>query len=243
MPVQEKSEIWNDPEHMPSNPATLLDAISVEAANVLAAAAEHKASCAPYILHDEAMSEILFHAEEVESRFAAWQTQIPQEWWPTPLSRDLVAQDIIDAGLLGDYCDMYPDISVCAMWNSFRTTRLRILSLIADYDWTDLKREKVLQIQVIADDILASVPFTLGSKSEPAGIYDTDFVYPSLPGQSVSMSHYQTAAAFGGVAVFVPLRVIFSFTRYLRGDQLQFAMEQLGRLGILYDVRKPTKGQ
>ncbi|KAL9591325.1 MAG: hypothetical protein Q9179_007837, partial [Wetmoreana sp. 5 TL-2023] len=237
MPVDGTLEIWDDPEQMPNNPATLLDGICLEAANVLAAAANNKSACEMHALYDETVSAILFRAEAVEAKFAAWPTHVPIEWWPIPLPRELIPREILVAGFHGDYCDMYPDTSVCATWNNFRTVRLRILCLIADYDSTESKFKTVLRIRAIADDILVSLPFMLGSKSEAAGMYDTDFVYPSCPGQSVSMSHYQTAAAFGGLTLYVPLTAIFAFTRYLRGDQIQFATQQLRRLGVLYDVR------
>ena len=241
MAVEEAPEIWDDPGEMPQNPATLLSSIYLEAANVLAFAAKYPAPPSSGLLHDEVVSDVLFSAEAVEAKFAAWKMQVPAEWWPTTLLRDSAPQEIIDAGFLGDSCDIYSDTSVCDMWNSFRTTRLRILCLIADYDLMDSMHSTVIQIQQTVDEIFASIPFMLGSKVEPAGMYDTEFVYPSLPGKSVSMSHYQKAAAFGGLTLFTPLITLFSFMRYLRGDQKQFALQQFRRLGCLYDVRMDVK--
>ncbi|KAL8970116.1 MAG: hypothetical protein Q9183_001673 [Haloplaca sp. 2 TL-2023] len=241
MAVEEVPEIWDDPGVMPQTPAILLNPIYLEAANVLAFAAENPAPPPAGLLHDEVVSNVLISAEAVEAKFAAWQMQVPAEWWPTTLSRDSVPQEIIDAGFLGDTCEIYSDTSVCDMWNSFRTTRLQILCLIADYDLTDSRHSIVMQIQQTVDDILASIPFMLGNKIKPAGMYDTVFVYPSLPGENVSMIHYQKAAAFGGLTLFAPLRTLFSFLRYLRGDQKQFALQQFRRLGCLYDVRMDAK--
>ncbi|KAL8870621.1 MAG: hypothetical protein Q9174_003376 [Haloplaca sp. 1 TL-2023] len=241
MAVEQVPEIWDDPGEMPKNPATLLTSICLEAANVLATAAKYPAIPSSGLLHDEVVSNMLFSAEAVEAKFAAWQMQVPAEWWPTTLSRDSAPQEIIDAGFLGDSCDIYSDTSVCDVWNSFRTTRLRVLSLIADYDLTDSRQSTVMQIQQTVDEIFASIPFMLGSKVEPAGMYETEFVYPSLPGENVSMIHYQKAAATGGLTLFTPLMTLFSFMRYLRGDQKQFALQQFRRLGCLYDVRMDAK--
>lgn len=239
MPVDETPEIWHDPEHMPHNPAIMLDAICVEAANVLAAAAEHTFCSESDVLRYGTSASIMNRAKAVEDRFAAWESRVPQEWWPTPLPREVVPQEIVDAGFHGDYCDVYSNTSVCATLNNFHSTRLRNLCLLASYDQTESKSKRILQIQRTVDDILVSIPYMLGSKSEAAGMYDTDFIYPALPGQSISMAHYQTAAAFGGLTLFGPLRTLFSFARFLRADQMQFAGQQFRRLGVLYDVRMP----
>ncbi|KAL9577402.1 MAG: hypothetical protein Q9212_006384 [Teloschistes hypoglaucus] len=242
MPVDETPEIWHDPEQMPHNPAIMLDAICVEAANVLAAAAEHTFCSESDELRYETSASIMNRANAIEDRCATWESRVPEEWWPTPLPREVVSQEIVDAGFHGDYCDVYSNTSVCATLNNFHSTRLRILCLLASYDdETESKSKRILQIQRTVDDILASIPYMLGSKSEAAGMYETDFVYPALPGQSISMVHYQTAAAFGGLTLFGPLRALFSFARFLRADQMQFAGQQFRRLGVLYDVRMPPQ--
>ncbi|KAL8637242.1 MAG: hypothetical protein Q9228_005466 [Teloschistes exilis] len=241
MPVDETPEIWHDPEQMPHNPAIMLDAICVEAANVLAAAAEPTFCSESEGLRYETTASILNRAKAVEDRFAAWESRVPEEWWPIPLPREVVPQEIVDAGFHGDYCDVYSNTSVCATLNNFRSTRLRTLCLLASYDQTESRSKRILQIQRTVDDILAAVPYMLGSKSEAAGMYETDFIYPCLPGQSISMAHYQTAAAFGGLTLFGPLRALFSFARFLRVDQMQFAGQQFRRLGVLYDVRMPPQ--
>lgn len=241
MPVDETPEIWHDPEQMPHNPAIMLDAICVEAANVLAAAAEPTFCSESEGLRHETTASILNRAKAVEDRFVAWESRVPEEWWPIPLPREVVPQEIVDAGFHGDYCDVYSNTSVCATLNNFRSTRLRTLCLLASYDQTESRSKRILEIQRTVDDILAAVPYMLGSKSEAAGMYETDFIYPCLPGQSISMAHYQTAAAFGGVTLFGPLGALFSFSRFLRVDQMQFTGQQLRRLGVLYDVRMPPQ--
>ncbi|KAL8664177.1 MAG: hypothetical protein Q9202_003255 [Teloschistes flavicans] len=241
MPVYETPEIWHDPEPMPQNPAIILDAICVEAANVLAAAVEDTFVFKSDVPRYETSTMIMSRAKAVDDRFALWESRVPEEWWPTPLPREDVPQEIVDAGFHGDYCHVYSNTSVCATLNSFRSARLRILCLLADNDQTGSRSKRILQIQRTVDDTLVSIPYMLGSKSEPAGMYDTDFVYPAPPGQSVSMAHYQNAAAFGGLTLFGPLRMLFSLARYLRADQIRFAGQQFKRLGVLYDMRMPLQ--
>ncbi|KAL8951179.1 MAG: hypothetical protein Q9222_002839 [Ikaeria aurantiellina] len=237
--VDESPEIWDDPADMPYNPATLLDFIGLEAANTLAAAVELISSSRVGEASDDGatLSSKLDRAKAVDAKFSLWPSHVPQEWSPASLPRKLIPQEIIDAGVHGDHCDIYTYISVCDAWNSWRTTRIRILALLGDYDQTGMKRGIVLHIQQLADDILASIPFLLGSKVEAADMYDNSFVYPCLPGQTVSASHYQSAAAFGGITLWVPLRAIVDFMHYMREDQIHFTMRQFRRLGTLYDAK------
>ncbi|KAI4168284.1 MAG: hypothetical protein LQ343_006521 [Gyalolechia ehrenbergii] len=240
MPVREASEIWQDPGQMPYNPATSLDAMRVQVANVLATAAQYASPGKVESLSDERRSKILSRAKAAISRYESWPSLVPQDWWPIPLQRSLIPQPIIDTGAHGDHCDLYPSVSVCETWLIWYTSRVRILSLIADLDQSESKQHAVLQMQQTADDIFAAVPYVLGSKSDPAGMYDTEFVYPCLPGDNVSLNHYRCAAAFGGLALWIPLRTLLENMRHLRNNQTQFSLEQITRLGRLYDVRMPS---
>lgn len=242
IPVQDASELWQDPEQMCYNPATLLDGMCLQAANVLAAAAQCASPDTVDSLNGNMRIDILFQAKKVNSRLATWLSLVPQDWWPVALERAVIPQEIVDAGLHGDYCHVYSDVSICDTWLSWRSTRLRIFALIADYDQTELKHDAVLQARQTTDDIFAAVPFMLGSKCMPANMFDTDFTYLCPPGKTVSVNHYHSAAAFGGLVLLAPLKTIMECTRHLRPDQVQFAGQQIRRLGKLYDVRMPDHG-
>ncbi|KAI4141195.1 MAG: hypothetical protein LQ341_003578, partial [Variospora aurantia] len=221
MHVQEVSEVWQDPEQLPSNPATLLDAMSLQAANVLAAAAKH-ANSKP---SDKVRSDLLLRARTVASRLEIWPSLVPQEWWPVSFARESIPQEIAEAGLHGDHCDMYHDTSVCDTWLTWRSTCLRVFALIADYEQGEAKSDAVLQLQQTVDDIFAAVPFMLGSKS-----------------QMVPLHHYHSAAAFGGLTLWPPLKTIMDHVRHLRSNQILFLGQQIKRIGTLYDVRNPDRG-
>ncbi|KAL8969551.1 MAG: hypothetical protein Q9197_004272 [Variospora fuerteventurae] len=238
MHVQEISEVWQDPEQLPSNPATLLDAMSLQAANVLAAAAKH-ANSKP---SDKVRSDLLLRARTVASRLEIWPSLVPQEWWPVPFARESIPQEIAEAGLHGDHCDMYHDTSVCDTWLTWRSTCLRVFALVADYEQGEAKSDAVLHLQQTVDDIFAAVPFMLGSKSMPADMFDTAFKYPCFPGQMVPLHHYHSAAAFGGLTLWPPLKTIMDHVRHLRSNQVLFLGQQIKRIGTLYDVRNPDRG-
>ncbi|CAL8584778.1 hypothetical protein XPA_010364 [Xanthoria parietina] len=239
MPVDNAPEIWEDPsEDMPYNPATSLDFIARDTANLAARAAEHGLPSDADSLDREIIhSDIFLEAKVLEARYAQWAEQVPTEWLPFSVSRDLLPHSIIEAGLNGDYCHIYTHTSVCTTWNDWRVQHIRILGLIADYGGTEAKNDAVLHIQRLTDDIHASVPFMLGDKVKPSQMHIMDYVYPSIPGQRVPASHYQSAAAFGGLALWVPLRAILEFGRYMRDDQIVFTIQQFHRVGRLYDVR------
>ncbi|KAI4177323.1 MAG: hypothetical protein LQ346_007697, partial [Caloplaca aetnensis] len=235
MPVQEVPELWQDPEQMPYNPATLLNGMRLQAANVLADASQWLSLNNSDDRSDERRTEILSRAKFVDSRLATWPSLMPRDCWPVPVERRVIPQEIIDAGLHGDHCDIYPDTTICDTWLMWHSTRLQLFGLIADVSEAELKHNAVRSCQQGANDIFAAVPFMLGSKTMPADMFDTGFKYPCLPGKTVSVDHYHSAAAFGGHLLFSPLTAILERTRHLRPDQAQFALQQIQRIGRLYD--------
>lgn len=238
LPIDDAPEIWDDPsEDMPYNPATSLDFIGRDTANLLARAAEHGLPSNADSSDREIHTNIFLEAKALDARYAQWAEQVPTEWLPFSVPRELIPQEIIDAGVNGDYCHIYSHTSVCSTWDTWRVQHIRVLSLIADYEETEAKNDAVLRIQRLADDIHASLPFMLGNKVKASEMHDMDFVYPSILGQSVPASHYQSAAAYGGLTLWVPMRAILDFARYMRGDQILFTIQQFQRIGRLYDVR------
>ncbi|KAL8769862.1 MAG: hypothetical protein Q9209_004300 [Squamulea sp. 1 TL-2023] len=239
MPVDSAPEIWDDPsEDMPYNPATSLDLLGRDAANLLALAADHGSPLNADPSDTKIHRDIYLQAKALDARYARWAEEVPAEWLPVSVPLELIPQEIIEAGVNGDHCDIYTYISVCSIWNTWRIRRIRVLGLVADYEALELRRDAVLQIQRLADGIHAALPFMLGNKVEPSQMYDMDFMYPSIPGQSVPASHYQSAAAFGGLVLWGPMRAVLDLRRYMRADQISFTIQQFHRIGRLYDVRK-----
>ncbi|KAL8991901.1 MAG: hypothetical protein Q9169_007549, partial [Polycauliona sp. 2 TL-2023] len=260
-PVDDTPSIWDDPPvSMPYNPATSLDFISKDAANLLARAASTTTTTPS---DPETQTDIFLEAKALDARYAQWAAEVPTEWLPFSLPRSSIPPEIISAGLNGEYCHIYTHTSVCSTWNSWRVTRMRILALIADYysspsssapssiyspptlspnAETETKAETeeettINQIRHLADDIHASIPYMLGNKLKPSDMHDTNFIYPSLPNLPVPASHYQSAAANAGLNLWVPMRAILDLRGYMRGDQISFTGEQFRRIARLYDVR------
>ncbi|KAL8668821.1 MAG: hypothetical protein Q9168_006564 [Polycauliona sp. 1 TL-2023] len=244
MPVDNSPEIWDDPPgEMPYNPATSLDFIGKDTANLVARAAQH--SLANLSDRDsEVHTDIYLEALALDARYAQWAAEVPIDWLPFSLPLASIPASIIAAGLNTSYCHIYTSISVSFTWNSYRVTRMRILSLIADYEppspSSTLNQKTTLShIQRLADDIHASLPYILGNKLEASDMHDTDFIYPCIPGRSVPESHYQSAAAQGGLTLWVPMQAILRLRRYIRGDQIAFTVRQFHRIARLYDMQNP----
>ena len=191
---------------MPQNPATRLDFLSIEVANLLADAIR----TAPKIIDssdDEAQSwnctsELLKRAQIADAGLAVWPESLPLNWLPIQVCRDSIPQEVIEAGMYGDNCEIYPDIMICSTWNDWRVARLKVLRLIAElrrtsiFDNSESAEQVIDQMQQLVDGICASVPYCLGNRTVPAPLYDAEIVYPGLKGRLNSKEHQKTAVSF-----------------------------------------------
>ncbi|KAI9759369.1 MAG: hypothetical protein M1835_000389 [Candelina submexicana] len=238
--IDTSSEVWQDFEQLPQNPATLLDDMSVEVANVLGTA-----SRTPQRIADVEEVETgppsptsgpLVRAIAAEARLASWPRAVPRNWIPIRIYRRHIHQEVIDAGLYSDYCEIFPDVVICSTWNSWRRIRLKNLSRIAQLDPESSGIQTVATMQQLADDICATIPFSLGSRTEITPFYDGAAIYPSIKGKSLPTDHARAAVAVGGWSLWSPLKEIINVHMYLRPGQREWVREQLFRLAKIYDV-------
>lgn len=94
------------------------------------------------------------------------------------------------------------------------------------------------KIQQLADDICASIPFTLGDKIKPGAMGDRRVQYPHAPGQEVPAGHYQMAPAMGGFWLLGPLQMLMGLKIGLRDGQKQWIGGQLRRIAHIYNIGK-----
>ena len=240
--VDVDSELWQDAsDPLPHNPATWLDSMYVDVANLLAAATRtsadivNRTQCETDTMNHT--SELLLRAELVDAKLATWPDMLPSNWNPIHVFTDTIPWDVVDAGLYGESCHVYPDIIVCSTWNDWRHTRLKVLALIARLGNNDSNVRAAHSIQQLTDDICASVPFILGSRVRTSAMYAVDTSYPCIEGQTVSRAHQQKAAALGGWALFVPLKETLQVEMYLRKGQSAWVRGQLLRLATVYNIR------
>ena len=226
------SAVWKDPDDMPHNPATILDLMSVEVANILAL--ERSMTMEEYLGSSaEGFSSLVEMAKAADRRLATWPDLIPAEWFPKRVRREAVPESVARAGIYGDGYDIYSDVLVCCTWNSWRSARLRLLALITKYEPDE---EALESIQVLADEVCGTFPFILGDRMEPTTMFSADIAYPSLEGQPVPLGHHQTAAGFGGWNLHTPFNKVLRLGMYLRQGQLAWLRNQGERLARVYHV-------
>lgn len=223
------------------SPAVSLDSLSVEVANVVATARNYSLKLSASSSNDTELASdkrrILLRAQAINARLLSWRKTVPSEWTPLRLSRHQTPTEIVNAGFYGDYCDIYPELPVCRIWNDWRARRLKVLLLIAKFDDGGPATIAILDIYQVIGDIFASVPFALGSKTEASTMYDTQIRYPCFPGQPVSSNHYRSAAAMAGACLHFPLTTALDAMPYLNKEQQIFIIAQLTRLLRCYDVK------
>ena len=256
-PIDTRSTIWSDDIALRHNPATLLDVRFTEVANVLALESSLLAyrygKALPVSLLSETaglvaldielrpksgfdeiswISHLISQAKTVDLNLAAWLETIPSSWLPNRIAGEFVPPTVREAGMYRD-CDIYPDILVATTWNEWRAARLKVLALIARYQSDD---QVLANIQLLADDICASLPFHLGDRTEMTPMYVARSVYPSAEGEPIPQGHHQNATAFGGWYIYAPLREITNVSMHLREGQLMWVLGQLKRLAKIHDV-------
>lgn len=236
---------------MPRNPATLLDLMSVEVAGLLADAVHTP----PKVIGsgddgDESLNRtdgLLERAQSIDACLASWPETLPLHWHPIRVFKDTIPQEVIDAGIYEGSCEIYPDIMICSTWNDWRVARLRILHLIAQLrlvsslDRGETGARIITEIEKLVNGICASIPFCLGSRTEPAPFYQADVVYPGLKGRLDSKEHEKTASAYGGWYLFRPFKESLQLGPYISESQQEWLHFQLLRLAKLYDI-DPASG-
>lgn len=230
--------VWQEPEDMPQNPATILNLMSVDVANVLAleASITSEDKFDPTAVTVSNLGEM---AKTADARLATWPNLIPAEWFPKMVPRAAVPESVARAGVYGDGVDIYPDVLVCCTWNFWRSARLRVLALIARYKPDE---GAITAIQELADGVCGTIPFILGDRTAPTAMFAADVAYPSLEGQAVPPGHHQLAAGFGGWYLTTPIHRVLDVGLYLREGQEVWSRRQAQRLGRIYDILHDKTG-
>ena len=248
LPVDTASGVWDEGlDNMPQNPATLLDLISVQVADLLADTAHTPLEVIDTIDEEDEKfvraDELLARAQAIDTRLKSWPEILPLHWYPVRVLKDSIPQEVIDAGIYGDSCEVYPDIMICTTWNDWRVARLKVLRLISNLcpvstiDSNKIRTQAISQIRELVDGICASIPFCLGSRTEPVPLYEAKVVYPRIKGQLDSKEHQKTASAYGGWYLFVPFKMTMELGEYISKGQQEWLRGQLYRLARMYDVK------
>ncbi|KAI1618997.1 hypothetical protein EDD37DRAFT_294274 [Exophiala viscosa] len=99
--------------------------------------AQHILQVAPSLLeslHPEATANVrrlLSAARSLLSSFEDWPSRIPDDWQPRTMNHQIDASELSSLDIYPGRIDVYPDLYVAAVWNTYRTTLLRLCDVIA----------------------------------------------------------------------------------------------------------------
>lgn len=207
---------------------------------------------------DSATSLMLIReAQVLDKEVACWPLEIPPSWHPKRLNIKEAPPAVTKAGIYDNHLDVYPNINICSRWNNWRLIRIKIHAFIAGLDAsgsnvfqplssveTRARTAPTIQprthnihvIRSLAEDICASLPFCLGSRTRSSPIYATDALYPTDTGEPATSAHQKAAIAWGGWLLLHPMQEILNNAMYLKPNLLAWLVSQMQRLADLYDV-------
>jgi hypothetical protein len=201
-------DVWADGGEMPHNPATRLDLLASELANlqVLASSLPSPRSRAsnPKVLsvksEDTSCSDTTFFVEnllekalDLDRRLNAWRSSTPESWEPVSIiAIDDIHPTIRAAGLYGSLCDVYSSLQAAGVYNTWRCTSISLLQIVAKCRQALLPGSvaalvipeyyATARIQSLVDGVCASVPYFLGNHLCPYKPDQvTDIEFPQFP--------------------------------------------------------------
>jgi len=196
---------------------------------------------------EQEVNDVLEYAISVDLLVAAWPKSLPEEWQSNPADAfDCPTNTSKAAFIYNDKKDVYIDLWIQSIWNQYRSARIKVQTIILDciawlntpyeHQWYWRAVYAKMITQEMGDDICASVPFALGTKTT-GGPGDRDGIeYPYAGSQKVSEEHRRAASALGGWHLLEPLRTSLR-TNCLRDGQRQWIMGQMQRIRRIYALQ------
>jgi hypothetical protein len=228
---------------VPQNAAARLTSVTINIADLRSSA--KSALQRPNTPESEyEVNNLLEYAISIDLLIAAWPDTLPEEWNSSPADGfDYPTKTSKAAFIYNDKKDVYIDLWVQSIWNQYRSARIKTQTIILDcIAWLDMPYEHQwywraiyakMITQEMADDICASVPFALGTKTS-GGPGDRDGnEFPYVGSQKVSEQHRRAASALGGWHLLEPMRTSMR-TSCLRDGQKEWIMDQMQRICRIY---------
>ena len=281
--------LWDDDGDMPTNPAIELDKLSATFGRLQQCVAQVASlqrlingldsSDPSYIAQavEDApeVSLILREASRLELQLLEWYKTMPLHWQPAFVNLSGVHPSIAKAGAYGDHCEVFIHIHVARVVNMYRCTRILVLQIM-DRCWQVLEAASLRlqnmsrayladEIQILVDEICATVPFHLGSRTMPSSPFDDwEMQYPCHPSTSdfngslfmtadaavtaarrTVKDHVRSAATMGGWFLLSVLLSVFKAVRPPRGSSSETPPQLALRKGqvqwILSQLRRIQK--
>ena len=218
--------------------ALQLDELDIALANICAAASR----VGKVDEDQEHAREVLSKAYKLDQRYRLWADAVPSDWIVRVSGLECIPPSVQRSGLYQDHCHVYQSIFVAHTFNTYRVSRIKLqeailicLTYLGDSATNTATRAAHATIQLMADDMCASVPYHLGDRVRFARIDDKTVEYPHPQGQSrADDEHIVGAAAMGGWSLAAQLSKILKLQTPLRDGQRQWIVGQLQRLVRVY---------
>lgn len=216
---------------------------------------------------EKEVNDLLEYAISIDLLVSAWSESVPGDWQWTPsdafdlpspplpksafvyTSSDTISLSPTPTLPVSRPPDVYLDLWVLSIWNQYRAARIKIQRIILDciaylgaaYDaqWYWRGVYATMTVQEMVDDVCASVPMALGSKTF-GGPSDRDGVeYPYLRAKGKqSGDHARAANAMGGWHLLDPLKAALRDSgTCLRDGQIEWMAGQMERIARIYGLQ------
>ena len=238
--VQNFGSVWQDHWLMSQGPAARLDRLAFELFQPrnLLCQIDHPS------LHQQRKedggnhSSVLSRAVVLREECSKWTQALPYRWRSIPVRRDEVNQSVKVAGIYGITCDVYANLSIANTRNWHRiigfgalqvlNTRFQASTQHPGSNFPSGELQNVIpQIQLMVDEICASVPYCAGDITKPTSpvledIVRFPFVHLDLPGISEprtfpkSIAQHEVQVASSGARLMH--RILTSTAKMMEGD-------------------------
>lgn len=187
---------------------------------------------------------ILASVNDIQNKLERWAESLPEDWrYDAATGFDCPTDTPRETFIYGDRVEVYQDQNLCSGWNDYRHDRITILSIklecIAHMDPASSQpfqqeSSTILHtIQTLVDDICATVPYHMGTKTSGGPFDLPQYEYPYIGTVKASALQRRAAAALGGWYLIEPLRFALGAPG-LRPGQREWMMAQIMRLARIY---------
>ena len=226
-------------EIMPCSTANRLTLVEGEVANLLSST-----RCLFDNGHPVVASQLIrltCSAMGVQKRLMDWVCGVPKEWIPKQAA-DKSPATISKFQAYSTRMDIYPDIWVVSILNTYRVLHITVQMVIATcskkmmYTAPDVVRYPdpiPITIQELVDDICASVPFCLGDRTKEE--LDEKIEYPCAEGSAIPEDHRQAAPNLSGWFLIGPIKGCL-MVEGLQEDQSEWLRSQMRRIAKFYGL-------
>ncbi|KAL8803062.1 MAG: hypothetical protein Q9200_006366 [Gallowayella weberi] len=232
------------------NAASRLTSLSAPLSDFMAYANPILRNFQPFPSKEQLMS-IVDYAGEVEARLSTWPDTVPPDWhWKTSHTFDSLPSHERKLFMWNHRADVYHDIWVASIWNSYRGTMLMLqyltLQALGMLNPPPLSRfalrivTAINRVQDIVDDICGSVPFNLGTKTFGGPSDRSEVRYPDDGITKPSSDYRKSAAGLGGWFMIEPLKIAGKAI-CLRDGQQDWILKQIERIQRIYTIKKPIE--